>query len=288
MLILPLLVDVFDYAFPKLQIGRVSRASYARLLVALCLLMPQVALVLYFLFFGPFALGDASALDSPAGWALSLLALWLYANVTVNYVGALTTPPNTRLAVACERRRPGEPRSAPAACKVCLLPHLDEATRQCRTCGTCIEALDHHCPFIGCIGRGNYAFFILFLVYLWLGTTFASVLSALMLQRCVLTRPPAPADEVPCREAGDLVFLAVPVSVFWLFASALTSFQLWLYKRGVRTGDWLRARRTGQAVHPSAAPLPLVSAARPWPCLVLPSLAAPYELVGVRVHALKD
>lgn len=46
----------------------------------------------------------------------------------------------------------------------------------CHICDTCILKRDHHCIFGGtCIGYKNYRFYIMMVIYLWIGAVYANV-----------------------------------------------------------------------------------------------------------------
>ncbi|KAJ4462792.1 putative DHHC zinc finger domain [Paratrimastix pyriformis] len=48
----------------------------------------------------------------------------------------------------------------------------------CRQCGGCIRKMDHHCPWIaGCVGEANMRFFVLFMVYLYIGALYVVVMA---------------------------------------------------------------------------------------------------------------
>lgn len=48
----------------------------------------------------------------------------------------------------------------------------------CSDCDTCVEQMDHHCPFVStCIGRRNYVYFWCFCCALWVDTLFITIIT---------------------------------------------------------------------------------------------------------------
>ncbi|XP_072176295.1 probable palmitoyltransferase ZDHHC24 [Diadema setosum] len=62
-------------------------------------------------------------------------------------------------------------------CPVCLLNQPPRSSH-CHTCGKCILKRDHHCMFTGkCIGYNNHRYYMMLLVYFFLGSMFANYLN---------------------------------------------------------------------------------------------------------------
>ncbi|CAM9554772.1 unnamed protein product [Discosporangium mesarthrocarpum] len=58
-------------------------------------------------------------------------------------------------------------------CKKCREPKPARA-HHCHICDMCILNMDHHCPWMNnCVGYLNYRYFVLFLMYMWLGCLYA-------------------------------------------------------------------------------------------------------------------
>lgn len=52
----------------------------------------------------------------------------------------------------------------------------------CNTCKTCILKRDHHCIFTGCcIGHSNHRYFLMLLLFLFIGTAYASVYNTIFI-----------------------------------------------------------------------------------------------------------
>ena len=64
-------------------------------------------------------------------------------------------------------------RTFPLRCKFCEACNVYRAPRvtHCSSCDCCMERFDHHCPWLGtCVGRRNYATFLVFMISLTLST----------------------------------------------------------------------------------------------------------------------
>lgn len=52
----------------------------------------------------------------------------------------------------------------------------------CSVCQTCILKRDHHCLFVGCcVGHKNHRYFVMFVIFLFIGATYAFVYNSLFL-----------------------------------------------------------------------------------------------------------
>mgnify|MGYP000931637513 FL=1 len=58
-------------------------------------------------------------------------------------------------------------------CEQCENSWKPERSHHCRTCGRCVSKMDHHCPWIvNCVGHQNHKSFLLFVIYLSLGSLY--------------------------------------------------------------------------------------------------------------------
>ena len=66
-------------------------------------------------------------------------------------------------------------------CKQCDLLRPPR-THHCSLCRHCVLKMDHHCPWVnGCVGEGNYRYFVCFLFWVTVGTLIVCILTILTL-----------------------------------------------------------------------------------------------------------
>ncbi|DAZ97369.1 TPA: hypothetical protein N0F65_003392 [Lagenidium giganteum] len=73
--------------------------------------------------------------------------------------------------------RRSDPNFRASYCRTCRMNRPLRA-HHCSVCAKCIDQMDHHCPWVNnCVGRGNYRYFVSFLIWLSVGSWYAAVIS---------------------------------------------------------------------------------------------------------------
>ncbi|GBG33216.1 Palmitoyltransferase [Hondaea fermentalgiana] len=111
-------------------------------------------------------------------------------------------------------------------CSACRI-FKPASAHHCRTCGRCIERLDHHCPWIaGCVGERNLRYFLLFLFYVFVSSLYSIVLFIYRSYRVVYHEPVLPRrpGEPPVSPWGVLgcIFAVLLCGFFCAFVVAMS------------------------------------------------------------------
>lgn len=98
-----------------------------------------------------------------------ICATYVMINVTSNFVAVIVVDTSLQN-IATESSQTQDWRYC-SECDVVAPPR----SWHCDTCKTCILKRDHHCMFAGCcIGHYNYRYFYMFLLYMFIGTLYAT------------------------------------------------------------------------------------------------------------------
>jgi hypothetical protein len=177
------------------------------LFVGLAVTLISFVLYIHFGTVLPFYNGSIFKEPSFPGLLHAGISFWLGLNIVFNYVAVVVTPPGSSPAFLPEKPKSDDGTSSPEEAKMCktctrslhfngelfsnetdsinsnLFPPLGrkpkaERSHHCHVCNKCVLKMDHHCPWISnCVGHRNHHLFVLFLLYLWLGTGYATTMS---------------------------------------------------------------------------------------------------------------
>jgi palmitoyltransferase len=121
-----------------------------------------------------------------AGVLHFVISTFVTINIAYNYYKAVTTPPGsppeTQLtAEELEKLRheptPHRGQGFSRFCKVCKNLKCPRA-HHCHVCQRCVLKMDHHCPWVhNCVGFHNHRYFVLFLLYAWLGCCYTEIMA---------------------------------------------------------------------------------------------------------------
>ena len=99
-------------------------------------------------------------------------------------------------------------------------------THHCSTCGTCVENMDHHCPWMNnCVGKENHKFFMLFLLYVGLGSGYSIIMTGIRIYTCYTSKQRNDAKMFhlyQCKNTvGSFVLVGYIVSIIFSFLFCL-------------------------------------------------------------------
>lgn len=95
---------------------------------------------------------------------------YLLVMICFNYFCGVYTSPGT--APKVPNFDPSAVKHGWKVCHKCEAPKPPRA-HHCRICNKCVLKMDHHCPWMfNCVGHNNHRYFMIFIVFMWLGTCY--------------------------------------------------------------------------------------------------------------------
>ena len=237
---LPLILDGLDVLFPWCGVGRRLQMTLSYGIVAVLLALPQLGMGLLLSIFAPYFFQVQWV--SHSGYYLVVgIGAWIHANIVVHYVRALTTFHPLRPTHTDDGHDNNDDCSE----------NDDGWWVACRACGgDVVQDRDHHCPALGkCVGRANVRSFVLFVLYVWVGSVYATGVSGMTWWEC----GGWVHDVVPrsCSDLEGMHILFLPMG-FVLFPLTLFAWiVLSLAFSGHTLEGWVRSWRTPD--HPAVA-----------------------------------
>ncbi|KAL9913931.1 probable palmitoyltransferase ZDHHC24 isoform X3 [Glossina fuscipes] len=106
------------------------------------------------------------------------MAVFLIFNITGNFAACIMVDTS----VDGLLKVPEKPFSAGWHKCVKCLKIVPPRSWHCKICNCCILKRDHHCPFTGCcVGYRNHRYFIMFILFLFIGSTYAFIYNSVFL-----------------------------------------------------------------------------------------------------------
>lgn len=162
---------------------------------------------------------------------------FLIALICASYIKAATTDPGSVERETATVEDQYAPKSDPLYpflpkrrfCSKCNCIKPPRA-HHCSTCGRCINKMDHHCPWVNnCVGSNNLKFFLLFLLYVFLGGIYTTLMFAARFVYCW-------RNSGACEEPTLYTVIASVLSgVLGIFFAIFTAAMAWDQWEGIVT-----------------------------------------------------
>ena len=265
----PLVVDILRTLNPRLPISRTTGKLMTVLLVISMALIGIVALVFHHFIFLPIIVPDP--LHSWQGWCHIALALWIWTNMSLNYLYCVFTDPGYTTIPGANVDEYGEPvdpydsmwdKDFDAGSDESTEQSLTESNKDpqniseafpvdyCVVCRKHIIYMDHHCPFVGsCAGIHNYSYFLLFVVYALIGLIYGLFLTFSYFIKCFFVailafwKPVSVRDPDVCQSLGTNAAVVIPLLGGLIPLAFMTFAQIVLLLADLSTRDFLRSLR---------------------------------------------
>jgi len=168
-----------------------------------------------------------------------VISSFLTSNIYYNYIKAIFTSPGNPPDMPNDSNQKEFERGSTAPrkgegfsryCKICKIAK-PERSHHCHVCKRCVLKMDHHCPWVSnCVGFHNHRFFVLFLMYLWLGCAYVAIMSFIPFR--MSTNMKIPWKGSP---RGVIIFTFVITISICLALGFMLAWQLYLVLSGQTT-----------------------------------------------------
>ncbi|KYQ88688.1 DHHC-type zinc finger-containing protein [Tieghemostelium lacteum] len=241
-ILLPMFTDLLNSLFPNARIGRIATEIVGIILVFFIVTLIYVAVYLWYCIYLPYYLVkqihvvnilDVFIGDGNRSWVPLYIHLLLCTFIVLNlyyyyYKTIVSGIFSKQLSVKALKELDEEQRTR--YCSRCR--SLKTSTSfHCKVCNRCSEGIDHHCPYVNtCVISGsNWAYFYMFLWFVFFGLIYACYLSYFPFKDCYLNKTTlSSTDEKMCQRLSKFSMIFICAILLLIPASFIMIWQGYL------------------------------------------------------------